>query len=75
MPKQNVLLIFLNEKEKEKEGRRGKRGEGGGEGKKKRGSEKLYPISCYGGLKNGPPKSPKFSAALGWRKAWPGLRR
>ena len=60
--------------------KRKRREEGGKEGRereKKRGGEKLYPISCYGGLKNGLPKSPKISAALklGWRKAWPGLRR
>jgi hypothetical protein len=44
---------------KQKEER--KRGEkGGGRGGKKGGGKKLYPISCYGGLKNGPPKPKKF---------------
>ena len=62
-------------KKKRKRREEGGKEGGGGRGEKKRGGEKLYPISCYGGLKNGPPKSPKISAALGWRKAWPGLRR
>ena len=46
------------------EKKRGKKGEKrGGGGGEKGGGKKLYPISCYGGLKNGPPKPQKNSEA------------
>ena len=30
--------------------------------------KKLYPISCYGGVKNGPPKTKKKSQAGSWNR-------
>ena len=44
-------------------GREEEEREEGKEGEKKGGGGKLYPISCYGGLKNGPPKTQKNSEA------------
>jgi hypothetical protein len=52
---------LTEKKRKEKKREKGeKRGGGGG---KKRADKKLYPISCYRGLKNGPPKTKKKSQA------------